>query len=89
MENHSPPIYRQSQCVHLRTGNVAVIDKASASKRTRIFGEAFQLDQLAHSLVLAGTQLALDRTDVRGLDALSDSEEPIVAQYGSVRSEGR
>ena len=68
---------------------MAVSDKASASKRTRISGEAFPLDQLAHSLVLAGTQLALDHTEVRGLDALFDNEEPIVAQYGPVRSEGR
>lgn len=66
----------------MRTDNVPISDKSSASKWTRIFGEAFSLDQLAHSLFLSGTQLALDRLEVRGLGALFDNKDPIVAEYG-------
>ena len=47
---------------------------SSANNKTRRSAEAFSLDQLTHSLVPAGTQLAFDRTGVRGLDALFDKK---------------
>ena len=73
----------------MRTGNVPISDKSSANKDTRRSGEAFSLDQLAHSLVPAGTQLVLDRTEIRHLDALFNNKEPIIAQYGPDRRAGR
>ena len=65
----------------MRTDNVPISDKSSVSKGTRIFGEAFSLDQLAHSLFLNGTQPALDRPEVRGLGALIVNKDPVVAEH--------
>ena len=64
-----------------------ISDRSVADKETGRSGEAFSLDQLARSLVPVGTQLALDRTELHGLDTLFDKKQPFITQYGTGRSE--